>query len=239
MEVKFKGDSRDSRVLVGASCSKICNGENIEGPSLTSGGRSRTHRHQGERQRVQENAQPQKGRVGRLLVRRSFKGWSVSLPDDRVSALPRKTNPLFALHPANVTDRFVRFSNRCKTFGFSLDQFSRFLSYSFFLSLKPSSILFQSAIRWFYPLMCYNPRWVGKSPPPIDRRHWPVRFSHFCSFFFIPTVFTLDPVSFSIRSRSLFSSCAALHDSRPIFVVVNQLRSKKGHYSVALCQSKW
>lgn len=123
--VKFKGDSRDSRVLVGASCSKICNGENIEGPSLTSGGRSRTHRHQGERQRVQENAQPQKGRVGRLLVRRSFKGWSVSLPDDRVSALPRKTNPLFALHPANVTDR-ARFSNRCKTFGFSLDRFRDF-----------------------------------------------------------------------------------------------------------------
>lgn len=57
------------------------------------------------------------------------------------------------------------------------------------------------------------------------------------ALFFTPTVFTLDPVSFSIRSRSLFSSCAALHDSRPVFVAVNQLRSKKGHYSVPLCQS--
>lgn len=190
--------------------------ENIEGPSLTNGGRSRTHRHQGERQRIQENAQPQKGRVGRLLVRRSFKGWSVSLPDDRVSALPRKTNPLFALHPANVTDR-VRFLNRCKTFGFSLDQFR-----DFFLLPKPSSILFQSVIRDFIPLMCYNPR-VGKSPPPIDRRHWPVRFSHFCSFFHRPSLwilYVLDPIKPLLILRGSIRLCA-------VFVIVNPLKQKR------------
>lgn len=34
-----------------------------------------------------------------------------------MSALPRKTNPLFALHPANVTDR-VRFATVGKQSGF-------------------------------------------------------------------------------------------------------------------------
>lgn len=38
------------------------------------GGRSRAHRHRGERQRVGKNAQPREGRVGRLIVRRSFRG---------------------------------------------------------------------------------------------------------------------------------------------------------------------
>lgn len=81
--------------------------------------------------------------------------------------------------------------------------------------------------------MCYNPR-VGKSPPPIDRRHWPVRFSHFCPFF-IPTVFTLDPVSLRSYLLDPIKPLLILRDSTRLCAVF--VKQRKNIYGVPLWQS--